>query len=128
MTAALIAQGYDGYGVEIDPEPVRNGYDLFRNRGLDPKQRLRVVGQTEDTSFPKGFFHVVCSFQVLEHLARLELDALEWTRITSDDAVGIHIYPSAWRVVEPHLMLPFLHWLPKNVLRQGTFALLFPWA
>ena len=37
--------------------------------------------------------------------------------------MGVHIYPGAWRLIEPHLLLPFLHWLPKTILRQGYIRL-----
>lgn len=123
LTAALIAEGYDAYGIEIDPEPVRNGYDLFVNRGLDPEQRLRVIGKEGASNFPNGFFHFLCSYQVLEHIECLDVNAGEWERITAEEAVGVHIYPGAWRLIEPHLLLPFLHWLPKNTFRQAYIRL-----
>jgi len=35
----------------------------------------------------------------------------------------VHIFPSHRRLVEPHLHMPFVHWLPKNGLRRRWIEL-----
>lgn len=34
------------------------------------------------------------------------------------EGMGLHFFPAKWRVVEPHLFVPFVHWLPKNRIRR----------
>ena len=54
-------------------------------------------------------------------------DAAEWSRVTMEGGRGFHIYPPDRRVVEPHLFMPFVHWLPKNAARRcliGAFVLI----
>jgi SAM-dependent methyltransferase len=115
--AKLVEMGFDAYGVDIDPEPIKNGYPLFLAHGLEPQRRLVHIKAGCRTQFADGFFHVILSDQVFEHVRDLDALAREMARLTAIGGYGLHVFPAKWCVIEPHLFLPCLHWLPKNKLR-----------
>jgi len=96
MTVAkLLEMGFDAYGVDVDPEPIQNGRPLFLSRGYDPDERLKCI-RADDcrTSFAEGFFHVVLSDQVFEHLPKLDAVASEVARVTMLGGKGLHTCPA----------------------------------
>ena len=42
----------------------------------------------------------------------------ELNRILKKGGVSYNILPAKYRVVEVHLNMPFVHWLPKNIFRK----------
>ena len=116
-TLWLKEQGYNVYGADIDVIPIRNGIGLFRSKGYDDSI-LSLITPDGKTDFPDSFFHFIFSCQVFEHISNLELVAAEMARVTMKDGVGFHIYPAHRRIIEGHLHMPIVHWLPKNNLRR----------
>jgi len=121
--------GYNAFGVDVDPQPMQNGRDLFIAKGLHstnlaeapfPLNLLEADGRS---AFPDGFFHCVFSGQVLEHVRDLESAAAEMARLTARGGIGDHNYPAQRHVVEAHLYMPFVHWLPKTSLRRRLITL-----
>lgn len=122
----LREHGYNAYGVDIDSEPISNGIELFKAKGYDAST-LTQLSPEGKTGFPDGFFHVVISNQVFEHVSDIEAVAEEKRRITKERGTGYHIFPASKRLIEGHLFMPFVHWLPKNNLRKyliGTWVFL----
>jgi hypothetical protein len=83
-----------------------------------------VVGDGKRLPFRDNAFDVVYSNSVIEHLGG-EKEQLAFARECS--RVGRSYYvqtPNKWFLVEPHLLTPFVHWLPRRlqrcVLRYGT--------
>jgi len=113
--------GYDAFGVEIDAGPVENGETLFREHGHDPSS-LRLLSEDGRSPFPDGFFDITFSSQVLEHVADLDAVAIELARVTRPGGLGFHVYPARLHPVEAHLKMPFIHWLPKNILRHALVS------
>jgi ubiquinone/menaquinone biosynthesis C-methylase UbiE len=60
---------------------------------------------------------------VLEHVADLESAAREMYRITKPGGMTIHLYPAHHRLVEGHLHMPLVHWLPKSGTRRQMIRL-----
>ena len=46
----------------------------------------------------------------------------EIARVTAPGGCGFHVYPGKLRPIEPHLFMPFVHWLPKNPTRKWAIA------
>lgn len=114
--------GYDAVGVDIDPRPFANGDDLFRSRGHAPEQCLYALDPASRAPFPDSSCHFVTSWQTLEHVRDFQAVVGEWARLTMDGGGGFHIYPPHHRLVEGHLFMPFVHWLPKNAARRWLIA------
>jgi SAM-dependent methyltransferase len=117
----LLNEGYDAYGVEIDENTMSKGFDLLESRGLNPKDRLRLVSETN--SFEDNWFDIVFSEQVVEHVEDIDQMISEIARITKKGGVGVHVYPGSRSIVEVHLHMPWVHWLPKNKLRYWYLIL-----
>lgn len=113
----LKEEGYNAFGVDVDAEPIQNGKNLFREKGYtDPG--LSLIDPSGRTNFPDKYFHVIFSNLVFEHITNMELIAAEFQRITAISGIGYHVYPAHRHIVERHLFMPFIHWLPKNWLRK----------
>lgn len=106
--------GYDAYGVDVDARPIENGRVLARARGLDAEQVLSVLDAEGRAVHPEHFFDFTTSFQVFEHVQDIDRAARELARITKPGGGGIHVFPPALYPFEGHLMMPFVHWLPKR--------------
>src|SRR5512133_1262309 len=59
----LREQGFDAYGVDIDPEPVNNGLPLFEKKGHHNKP-LSVISAAGRTVYEDGFFDFIVTNNV----------------------------------------------------------------
>jgi SAM-dependent methyltransferase len=104
--------GFSAYGVDIDDVVLRNGYELLKGRGYDPTLVLRNV--TGTANFETDFFKLIFSEETLEHVGPLDQVAREMYRLTAPGGIGIHCFPGSKKLIEPHLHMPLVHWLPKT--------------
>ena len=114
-------RGYNAYGVEIDAKAVSNGRVLLERKGID-HSALRVLSDKGLSDFPSGFFHFTYSNQVFEHVRDLECVARELWRVTAARGEGHHVLPAPKEIMEGHLYMPFVHWLPKNKWRERLIS------
>jgi SAM-dependent methyltransferase len=114
--AKLREKGFNAFGIDIDEKTMSNGFSLFENRGLAPHELLKPVLRIGE--FPDGFFHMIFSEQVFEHVCDLAGVISEQSRITRANGLGVHCFPGAKNVWEDHLKMPFVHWLPKTFARR----------
>ncbi len=123
-TVALLRKnGYEAYGVEIDPLPFNNGLPYFNAIYDSPSDFLKLINESCITPFPDDFFDIVFSEQVLEHISNLKIVSQEMKRITKLGGQHYHQFPAKWHLIEEHLHMPFIHWLPKNLLRYILISL-----
>ncbi|MCC6298140.1 MAG: class I SAM-dependent methyltransferase [Anaerolineales bacterium] len=113
----LREQGYQAYGVELDPMPVQNGLALVKAKGY-PDDSLSLIDNKGRTPFPDGFFDYVFSGNVLEHVADIDAVCVEMSRITRKGGGGYHVFPAQRQPIEGHLFMPFVHWLPPGWFRK----------
>jgi SAM-dependent methyltransferase len=92
------------------------GVDVRDSRVVTEGFRFGLVEGTT-LPFADGFFDVVVSNHVLEHvggrsdqLAHLR----EIARVLKDDGVAYLATPNRWTLLEPHYRLPLLSWLPER--------------
>jgi len=116
---SLLKQGFDAYGVEIDPMVLKQSQKLFDDLGWNHQDRMQLIGQKNQTKFPPDYFDLIISDQVFEHVENIEELAEEMFRISKPGATLIHRWPAKYSLLEPHLRMPFVHWLPKNKIRKG---------
>lgn len=115
-----------GCGVGGTVEPFRSaGYKAFgvdMARDLDAgEQRIREVTHDDSSGrilrqleltpyripFDDNTFDYVFSEQVLEHVANYEESLAENWRVLKPGGFSLHVFPSRWRPVEPHVFVPF---------------------
>ena len=118
----LRKEGYNAYGIDIDNGPISNGIGLFKAKGYEDST-LRLLSSDGKTDFPDDYFHFTFSNQVFEHVRNIESVAAEINRITMDEGMGFHVYPAHKYIIEGHLFMPFIHWLPKNMLRKSLITI-----
>ncbi len=75
-----------------------------------------VIREIKDgrLDFPDGFFDVVTSNQVFEHVTDLDAVLDEINRVLKPGGVTLHLFPSRDVMREGHCGIPFIHWFPKN--------------
>jgi len=110
--------GYDAFGAEIRTTAAERGRNLLCARGYDLDHVIKRIDHGCRTDLPDGFFHFVFTHYVLEHVADIDAVTREIARVTAPGGCGFHVYPGKLRPIEPHLFMPFVHWLPKGVVRK----------
>jgi SAM-dependent methyltransferase len=110
--------GYNAFGAEIFMQAAARGADVLRAHGHDSHRVIRPIAPDGKTDLPAGFFHFVFTHYVLEHVADIDAVTAEIARVTASGGSGFHVYPGKLRPIEPHLFMPFIHWLPKSLLRK----------
>jgi len=120
----LRAQGYNAFGTDIDPEPLTNCRDLLTDRGLDAESIISLLDGGIEKKFQENFFHFCFSDGVFEHIKDIEQVASNLKRLIAPGGVGVHFFPAHRHFVEIHLLMPFVHWLPKNKVRKIYISLL----
>lgn len=119
--ARLIENGFNAFGVDTDHAVLHNGYPLFEGRGLQP---AGILLHAENMArLPDGFFGLIFSEETLEHVQPLELVSREMFRLTAPGGVGLHSFPGSKWLIEPHILIPLVHWLPDNRLQKWLIAL-----
>jgi hypothetical protein len=89
-------------------------------------QATRLIADGRHLPFKDGAFDIAYSNSVIEHLGTLENQRLLAKEIRR---VARHYYvqtPNKWFPVEPHLLTPFIHWLPGR-LQQPLIRNLTVW-
>jgi SAM-dependent methyltransferase len=114
--------GYNAFGAEIRREAADRGKELLEARGHDYGRAITIIPESGQTDLPAGYFHFVFTHYVIEHVADLDAVAKEVARLTTAGGCGFHVYPGKLRPIEPHLFMPLVHWLPKNVTRKWAIA------
>jgi SAM-dependent methyltransferase len=119
--AKLREAGFNAFGVDIDERVMQNGHSLFSQIGLDPRKLLLRIDDL--ASFPDAYFHCIISEQVLEHVMDIHATFLEMWRLTAPGGSGLHCFPGSGMILEEHINMPLVHWLPKSPIRRAAIAL-----
>ncbi len=116
--AALRQRGYSAYGVEIVEEYILNGRDILPATDTLGSV-LSILAPSGRSIFADAVFDAVVSDQVLEHVENLDVVLSEVSRVLKPGGVTVHTFPAAHTIVEPHVKVPVVHWLPKGSLRNA---------
>ena len=119
----LREKGFEAYGVDIDQEPIENGMGLIKSRGYQ-SDVLSVISPTGKTNFPDGYFDFIITGNVFEHVHEIDGVISEIGRLTAPGGGGYHIFPAQRQIVEGHLFMPFVHWIPAGSFRKSLIGLL----
>lgn len=113
----LLSKGIDAYGIDIDPVVIAQCQPLFDKRGWDHSKRIKLIGHDNVSPFENEYFDYVFSDQVFEHVRDIHTLCAELHRISKKSGLQIHRFPAKYRVIEPHLFMPYVHWIPKGIMR-----------
>jgi 2-polyprenyl-3-methyl-5-hydroxy-6-metoxy-1,4-benzoquinol methylase len=91
--------------------------------GVDWQDRLRLISISDSWPYADGFFDIVVSNQVLEHVGDHRRFFHEHRRVLSRDGVGFHLFPTHHCILEPHLRLPLVHWISDREWRKSAIAM-----
>lgn len=96
--------------------------DYSANPEFVEKGFLRTIKENPYTlPFEDAFFDIVISDQVFEHVMDYPTTLQETQRVLKPGGTFLHVFPSRYSVVEPHL------WVPFGALVQARWWLMF-WA
>ena len=96
LVKAFQELGYDAYGIDIIDCTLLDSEHYFK-LGFDPY----VI------PFEDGFFDYVYSTSVFEHVFNTEESLREIYRVLKPGGVSTHSLPSRYRIIEPHIKVPF---------------------
>lgn len=122
-TILLERLGYDVTGCDVHEESIRNGR-AFYNDATVAARRLRLLDAGGRLDLPDASFDFIFSETVLEHVADLDAAVHKLDRLLATPGASLHVLPARRGIVEQHLHMPFIHWLPKNRLRKWA---MYPW-
>ncbi|KAF0111144.1 MAG: Ubiquinone/menaquinone biosynthesis methylase-like protein [Chloroflexi bacterium] len=118
----LREKGFNAFGVDIDAEPVENGLTLFKAKGYKDTP-LTLIPTSGRTVYADEFFDFLMSDNVLEHVSNIQVAMDEIGRVTAANGSGYHIFPAQWQIIEGHLFMPFVHWIPQGLFRKAVISL-----
>jgi len=83
------------------------GYDIANYLNVRNKKELAKFAFDKDKiPYPNDTFDVIFSMQVLEHVADYPKVLAEMARVLKPGGVALHVFPSKWRMIEPHINVP----------------------
>lgn len=115
---ALLKEGWNVMGVDIDPEGILCARRLLVSHGFDGDRLVKLLSPSGVADLPDGSFDFIYSQEVFEHVSDPHSVARELRRLTALHGSGFHVFPAPYRPQEPHFFMPFSHWLPKTALRR----------
>ncbi len=92
LVAFIKSMGFDAYGVDISEKYVSASRAYF-SRNYQNENVLSVIGDDSRTSFDDGYFDIILSDQVLEHVEHLAHVAREVSRLLKPGGVALLILP-----------------------------------
>ncbi|MGI8844976.1 MAG: class I SAM-dependent methyltransferase [Thermoleophilaceae bacterium] len=115
-TDAVVDVGCGSVGLATLGVPGRvTGTDLTERPGY-PGERF-VTADARDLPFAESEFDIAYSNSLIEHLP-----AADRVRVAAEMArVGRRLFvqtPNRWFPIEPHALLPLVHWLPRALGRR----------
>lgn len=122
FVAFLRTKGVRAFGVELDSRFVKSG-EILGERFSDEYPILSLSDAAGQTIFPDGYFDMIVSDQVLEHVAELDTVAKQIARLLRPGGMTVHKFPAKFKVMEPHYHLPLVHWLPKSKVRRSLIKI-----
>ena len=96
LVKAFRELGYDAYGVDVIDCP-----------NLDEEHYSKLSFDPYVIPFEDDFFDYIFSTSVFEHVLNTDESLKEIQRVLKSGGVTTHSLPSRYRVIEPHIKVPF---------------------
>jgi SAM-dependent methyltransferase len=100
-----LTAGYDAWGCDI----------LIEDEQAHDQARLKAIREPYALPFADDSFDFIVSHQVFEHVQQPEVACREIARVLRPGGLSIHVFPSRYRLIEPHVYVPLAtiyhaHW------------------
>jgi SAM-dependent methyltransferase len=113
--------GHDIYGYELATRGESLRRRLGPRLGAEYDDRIRIAPDERTIPFDDDLFDVVCANQVFEHVRFFDRIVSECARVLRPGGSLVTLFPLATDPIEPHLRIPFAHWIPPGRLRRAYF-------
>lgn len=101
IVSTYLDEGYDAYGCDVS---FKDGQNVDRLRSA---RLIRLIEMSPYTiPFEDDTFDVVVSDQVFEHVRDYAAALKELSRVMKKDGIALHIFPSKYKLIEPHVHVP----------------------
>jgi len=112
--------GLEIWGVDVFYQGSTSRNDVDRQGLLGDVIREIRNGMVD---FSDGYFDLVVSNQVFEHVEDLDDVMQEISRVMADNAMMLCLFPSRDVMREGHIGIPFVHWFSKGSRLRYAYAL-----
>jgi SAM-dependent methyltransferase len=119
---ALLANlGHDmcGYDLASRSESLRRRLGV--RLGAEFEDRIRIAPDERTIPFDDNAFDVIYANQVFEHVRFFDKIVSECARVLRPGGALVALFPLATDPIEPHLRIPFAHWVPPGGFRRACF-------
>ena len=115
LVTSALSRGIDAYGCDVDFGSVWINQDSMselltenRVRKIPAPYPLRQADTNSDYRLPfdSGFFDVIISNQVMEHVHNISEVAAEMHRVLKPGGTFLHMFPPKWGLIEGHIGVP----------------------
>ena len=118
LVKMLRDQGIEAYGADVFYEGADWSSDPVLE-GLRAEGVVREISEDGLVPFDDGFFNLVISNQVYEHIEDLDGVNAQLGRVLDPTGSMYHHFPSRSVLREGHIGIPFAHWMRPGRLRTG---------
>jgi SAM-dependent methyltransferase len=91
--------GYDAWGVD-------QSFASHEEGSASEEFLVPVSPPDYELPFPDRHFDLVYSTSVMEHVINPGQALEQIARVLRPDGISIHVFPSRWRPIEPHILVP----------------------
>lgn len=108
---------FDLYGFDVGDHGVQPDGYFSKTRDhlnkafpdVDWSERLALISEYDPWPYEDGFFTATVSNQVLEHVRDHDTFFRETSRVTANEGISVHVFPSKHTLLEQHTLVPFAH-------------------
>jgi SAM-dependent methyltransferase len=111
----LRQEGIDCYGADMFYEG--GLYEALYKSELFQKGIIQKISEKGEIPFETGYFDIVISNMVFEHIEDKALSLKALNRVLKDDGFMYHHFPSKDVIREGHMGIPVVHWIPEGKIR-----------
>jgi SAM-dependent methyltransferase len=113
----FLESNFDIYGYDISDLHKPDLYSKIEkvSKVLVEENRIKIISINQTLPFDGDFFDFIVSNQVVEHVKNIDLYFKENIRVLKPGGKFILCFPTKEIIIEPHIKLPFLHFLSKKM-------------
>lgn len=123
---------FEFYGLDVTDSSVQaSGFFestiqmlLERHPDIAWRSRLSLITSSSPWPYDEGYFDIVMSNQVLEHVADHSQFFTETRRCLRDGGASIHLFPLIHYIQEGHIHIPLVHWIKRHGLLQSYIRMM----